>query len=151
LEPSEKTVISLAVAGSEAAELLKLSKGAFNSISLAVAGRVIAETRGSVGRITTITLGRNYRQGATGGQLSALGAGVVAAVSYQVSRAQIGQQMLGLGTVVHGTGREQRSHRPAKRVGEQVQLGAQPAAGAPKRKVCPVFFALRLRASGRES
>lgn len=115
MKPSEKTVGTVIVASGKASELLELCKGAFDGVSLAVAGGVVTMLGRGVGYVTGLSLGRNHGLGAAHGQMGTQGAGVIATVGDQAAGTQVGQQLLCGCLVVDLSGREQGA---AKRIGE---------------------------------
>ena len=134
MEPGEEVLAFFVAANGETRQLLALDKRAFNGVALAVAVHVVAIPDRGVSRVVALAAGWEYRP-------SKPRAAYLAArsASRQMDRKAL-PYLLGQGPVVHGPHRGQRPHGTAERIGEQVPLGAQPAAAAPKGRVCPVSF-----------
>ena len=131
---SKESVGELVVAGGDGAILLELAEEPLDQIALAIEREI------GVARLGAIGLGRN--DGRDGAALEGLdqSVGVVGFVGQERVGLDLVEQRLGLGDIGRLPGRQRKSSWISDRIDDGVNLGCQPAAGAPDGLVLAVFF-----------
>jgi hypothetical protein len=118
----------------ESSELLEVSEGAFDAVSLSIEGAVEAALD------DTMRAWRDDGGDAAFAEMVEDRVGVVASVGEYRLRAAIAEQRDGLGAVVSLAARQHEAERQPKRIGKQMDLGRQTSSTPPQSALRSPFF-----------
>ena len=125
----------LVVAGGDPAEVLELVDEAFDDMAFLIEMPIVD------GRLAAGGMRRNHDRRAEPGGGAADGGAVIGAVGDDVPSRLTGEQGLGAGRLVGLAAGELEPDELAQRIDQQMQLAAQPAAGAADRLIATPLLA----------
>jgi hypothetical protein len=133
-DESVEVLFEFFVGCGEAAEVFEPVEASLDAVAFSIEFFVVGALLFAVG------FGRDHRDGSHGVDVVEDGLAVVALVGQHPLGLSISEQLDGLGAVVDLSAGDEKVHRQAQFVGQQVDLGRQTSSGAPQSLVRAPFL-----------